>query len=105
MSGEQTSFIEDNDGEKSSGDAKIKFIFRDGSIVINTTGKLFVSEALLNKLKNIAKKLHYLYLQKFRKDVHFMNENYPDDEDGSEDGEEYDREELDEPEDIEDGAI
>lgn len=64
LDAEQTSFIEDNE-EKSSGDAAIKFIFRDGAITISTTGKLFITESLINKLKTMAKKLHYLFLQTY----------------------------------------
>ena len=68
IDGEQTSFIEDSEGTSSS-DAAISFIFKNGEIVINSCGKLFISEALMNKLKNIAKKLHYLYLQVYREEM------------------------------------
>lgn len=52
-------------GRKSSSDAKISFIFDGGEIIVNTEGELFMTEALINKIKNIAKKLHYLYLHLF----------------------------------------
>lgn len=64
---EQMSFIQD-DEEKSSSDAAVKFIFEDGVLTISTIGKLFITESLMNKLKNHAKKLHYLYLQVFREE-------------------------------------
>lgn len=60
---EQTSFIADDEDDKSSSDAAISFIFKNGEIIINTVGKLFITEALIGKFKNIAKKMHYLYLQ------------------------------------------
>lgn len=65
---EQTSFIEEAEDEKSSGDAALSIIFKDGEIKVSAVGKLFISEALINKLKNIAKKLHYLYLQMLREE-------------------------------------
>ena len=69
VDGEQTSFIADSEDGKSSSDAAISFIFNDGAMMINTTGKLFISEALIGKLKNIAKKMHYLYLQVMREEM------------------------------------
>lgn len=50
------------DKQKSSKDATVSFIFDSGSIIVKTTGTLFMTDALLNKVKNIAKKLHYLFL-------------------------------------------
>ena len=68
LDAEQTSFIEDTEDDKSSGDAALYIIFKDGEITVHTVGQLFISEALVNKLKNTAKKLHYLYLQKLREE-------------------------------------
>lgn len=101
VDGEQTSFIEDKEDEKSSGDASVSFIFKDGEVIIKTVGKLFISESLMNKLKNIAKKLHYLYLQTFRAELIKNGCDVPhlDDEDIEEDFEEeedFDEEESDE---------
>lgn len=67
VDGEQTSFIEEPE-DGSSNDAAISFIFKDGEITLITCGKFRVSEALVGKLKNIAKKLHYLYLQVMREE-------------------------------------
>ena len=66
---DQTSFIKDAEDEKNSGDAALSIIFKDGEITVHTVGKLFISEALVNKLKNTAKKLHYLHLQKMREEM------------------------------------
>lgn len=96
---EQTSFIEDSEDGKSSSDAAISFIFKDGAVIINTVGKLFISESLINKLKNIAKKMHYLYLQTlweeradggcvFASKEEPEDEPDPEDEEASEDYEE-----------------
>lgn len=67
VDGEQTSFIEESE-DGSSNDAAISFIFKDGEITLITCGKFRVSESLVGKLKNIAKKLHYLYLQVMREE-------------------------------------
>lgn len=100
VDGEQTSFIEDIEDEKSSGDASVSFVFKDGEVIINTVGKLFISESLMIKLKNIAKKLHYLYLQTFREEINkgscdtpcLADENFDEDFDE----EDFDEEESDE---------
>lgn len=69
VSNEQTSFMQDDeDNSKSSSDAEICYIFKDGTITISTKGKLFITEALMNKFKNMAKKLHYLYLQLYHEE-------------------------------------
>lgn len=59
----QVGMFPDNDDDKSSLDAKLSFIFKDGDVIITTDEKLVIAESLMNKLKNIAKKMHYLYLQ------------------------------------------
>ena len=59
----QTSMFPEGEENKSSLDAKLSFIFQDGDVIITTDEKLVISESLMNKLKNIAKKMHYLYLQ------------------------------------------
>lgn len=72
---DQTSFIKETDDGKSSSDAVLCIIFKDGDITISTTGKLFITEALINKFKNIAKKMHYLYLQIMREELLALNGN------------------------------
>lgn len=53
----------------SSRDAKLKFIFKDGEILIRTDSRLIIPDDLLAKIKNHAKKMHYLYLQAFFRDT------------------------------------
>lgn len=47
----------------SSRDAKLVFSFPVGEIGIRIVGRLIISDALMNKIKGLAKKMHYLYLQ------------------------------------------
>ena len=47
----------------SSRDAKLVFSFPVGEIGIRIVGRLIMSDALMNKIKGLAKKMHYLYLQ------------------------------------------
>ena len=54
-----------NDNDVSSRDAKLMFIFQDGDITIRTDSRLVISDALMGKIKNHAKKMHYLFLQAF----------------------------------------
>lgn len=87
---EQTSFIADDEDDKSSSDAAISFIFKNGEIIINTVGKLFITEALISKFKNIAKKMHYLYLQLLREETFDTDVEQEDDaEEVTEDEPEY----------------
>lgn len=89
LAAEQTSFIAENEDDMSSSDASISFIFKNGEITISTTGKLFISDALIGKFKNIAKKMHYLYLQ-------LLREESMQSEDLSEEGIDFDSFEEDE---------
>ena len=77
---EQTSFIAEDEDDKSSSDAAISFIFKNGEIIINTVGKLFITEALIGKFKNIAKKMHYLYLQLLREESFYLDGKQDEDE-------------------------
>ena len=61
----QMELYETTDHDASAQDAKLKFIFRDGEILVRTDSRLVISEALMNKIKGHAKKKHYLYLQAF----------------------------------------
>jgi hypothetical protein len=51
--------------------AKLCFIFQDGEIVVRTYSRLIISDALLSKIKGMAKKMHYLYLQAYHR---YLNE-------------------------------
>ena len=45
--------------------ASIKFVYAGGCLSYKTTGGFEVSDATLGKLKNLFKKLHYMWLQAF----------------------------------------
>ena len=47
--------------------ACIVFIFADGEIIVRTTGKFTLPDALMSKIKGYAKKLHYFYLQAYHR--------------------------------------
>lgn len=59
---QMTMFATAEDGA-SSRDAKLVFSFPVGEIGIRIVGRLIMSDALMNKIKGLAKKMHYLYLQ------------------------------------------
>lgn len=59
---QMTMFAMAEDGA-SSRDAKLVFSFPVGEIGIRIVGRLIMSDALMNKIKGLAKKMHYLYLQ------------------------------------------
>jgi len=48
-----------------SPDASIVFYFRDGEIAYKTSQTIMIKETLFNKIKNLAKNLHYCWLQYF----------------------------------------
>lgn len=54
-----------SDGNTSSRDAAIRFIFYLDGLVIRTDSRVIVSDAFMNKIKNQAKKLHYAWLQAY----------------------------------------
>ena len=54
-----------SDGNTSSWDAAIRFIFHLDGLVIRTDSRVIVSDAFMNKIKNQAKKLHYAWLQAY----------------------------------------
>lgn len=60
---QQMSLIE---SEKSSYGARIDFIFSD-DLVVKVVGNFSIDDEVLNKIKNGAKKLHYLFLQEWFK--------------------------------------
>lgn len=49
----------------SASDAKLKFVFEDGDILVRTHSRLVIADDIMSKIKGFAKKLHYLYLQNF----------------------------------------
>ena len=54
----QVSLLPEVDDDKSSLDAKLSFVFKEGDVTITTDEKLVIAESLMNKIKNIAKKMH-----------------------------------------------
>lgn len=46
-------------------DAKLDFLFVDGDVVIRVDKRLVIPDALLSKIKGLAKKMHYMYLQAY----------------------------------------
>ena len=48
-----------------SPNASIVFEFRDGELFYKTAGNFTLDDALFNKVKNLAKNMHYLWLQHF----------------------------------------
>ena len=54
-----------SEGDTSSRDAAIRFIFNLDGLVIRTDSRVIVSDAFMNKIKGLAKKLHYAWLQAF----------------------------------------
>lgn len=78
-------FDTSNDGV-SARDAKLNFIFRDGEILVRTDSRLIIPDSLMSKIKGLAKKMHYLYLQAFFHGIAVRRDsgddfNEPDDED------------------------
>ena len=67
----QMEMFANDDAGVSSRDAKLRFIFQDGNIIVRTDSRLIISDALLSKIKGLAKKMHYLYLQAYHR---YLNE-------------------------------
>ena len=60
----QISMLEDGNYPAAPG-AAIQFIFRDGELSVRQKGSMELTDQILNKLKSIAKKMHYAWLQVF----------------------------------------
>lgn len=54
----QMPIYEESDGNTSSRDSAIRFIFLLDGIVIRTDNRVVVSDAFMSKIKGLAKKLH-----------------------------------------------
>ena len=61
----QMALYTEADGSLSSRDAVLRFIFKMDSLEIQTNSRLVISDKLMNKIKGLAKKMHYSYLQAF----------------------------------------
>ena len=53
-----------------SPDASLVFAYRDGDLNYKISETWTISENLFNKLKNLFKKMHFLWMQHFFRDVH-----------------------------------
>lgn len=60
----QTSMFDD-ENEDALRDARLRLIFQDAGVLVETASTLRMPEELLNKVKNLAKKAHYLFLQMY----------------------------------------
>lgn len=74
------------DGSTSSQDSVLRFIFNLDGIEIQTSSRLVISDAFMNKIKGLAKKIHAAYVHAyFASTVSILrtakNENAVDDED------------------------
>lgn len=91
----QTELFSVDDGNVSSRDSKIQFIFKLDSFEIQTNSRVVISDALMGKIKGVAKKLHYSYLQAFFAEYmnagnssHMLNDLSEDEKNNA--GEEFD---------------
>lgn len=78
---EQMALFSVADDGVSARDSRLRLIFKDGDILIRTDSRLIISDDLMGKIKNYAKKLHYLYLQAFHHGLYVGAErtNYGED--------------------------
>ena len=60
----QISMLEDDVGHNNR-DSRIRFVFVDGRLVVKVSDNFTLTDTLLNKLKNIAKKLYVRHLAAF----------------------------------------
>lgn len=66
----QMSMLEDvEENGYISPEAAIVFIYKDGELTYKTSETFTISDALFNKVKNLYKNMHYLWLQYFFRDV------------------------------------
>lgn len=60
----------------SSADAEMRFIFLLEGISIRTDNRLIMSDQFMTKVKNLAKNLHYAYLQAYFAATKFCDEGH-----------------------------
>ena len=63
------------DGSKSLTAGEIKFIFGD-ELTMSIENDFMIEDQLLNRIKNAAKKLHYIYLQMYFKEQTKLTRNH-----------------------------
>ena len=76
----QMSMLEqaEEDGYRSP-DARLKFAYKDGELVYRISETFTINDALFNKLKNLFKNMHTLWLQFFHREITEKNllSNHP----------------------------
>ena len=86
-------FEEDDEGEENRPDARLVFAYRDGELMYRISETFTIGDALFNKLKNLFKNMHSLWLQHFYRDIlehkYLSEEQMPvlSDDDGADIGE------------------
>ena len=68
--GKQMSMLEEaeEDGYRSP-DAQLRFSYKDGDLVYRISETFTINDALFNKLKNLFKNMHSLWLQYFHREI------------------------------------
>ena len=61
----QSTMFDDEEDEAAAYGAQLRLIFQDSGVIVETAQRLKMPEELLNKVKSLAKKAHYLFLQAF----------------------------------------
>lgn len=61
----QMEIFDTTDGSLSSKDSVLRFIFNLDGIEIQTNSRLVISDALMNKIKGLAKKIHAAYVHAY----------------------------------------
>jgi hypothetical protein len=109
---EQMSLLEQEEKEKSSPNAALTFAYKDGVLTYKIAEDFAIDDALFNKLKNLYKNMHSLWLQFFNREViekqlltgdKLPKASEEDPADDTDDDDLDDPEELDDPDDLEDG--
>lgn len=59
----QMSMYEQAEDGVSSNDAKLVYSFKVGEIAVRVYGRIIMPDALMSKIKGLAKKMHYVWLQ------------------------------------------
>ena len=61
----RSTMFDDEEDEAAAYGAQLRLIFQDSGVIVETAQRLKMPEELLNKVKSLAKKAHYLFLQAF----------------------------------------
>lgn len=66
---EQMSLLESEEKEQSSPDATLTFAYKEGVLTYKISESFTINDALFNKLKNLFKNMHSMWLQFFNREV------------------------------------